>query len=273
VEGRAERTLRAGLLVGPRVARLCLALWAQSAMLAVGAEWQAVKSKHFLVSYACDGSVAREIADGAEKLYDTIASDLGYTRYGDFWLWDRRARILVYPTAKAFALGCDAPAWAAGKASHLRREIAFYLQGTGRLPEGILAHELAHLILNDFVGAERVPLWLAEGFAQWEQSGRKQLPSVPKAGAGCHIPFAVWANLDIRRERDPERVGKYYAQSASVVGFLIQEYGGERFGRFCRALRDGKLMEEALESVYADSITSLAQLEKAWLRRVEGGRQ
>jgi hypothetical protein len=32
-------------------------------------------------------------------------------------------------------------------------------------------------------------------------------------------------------------------------------------------------MEEALESVYADSITSLAQLEKAWLRRVEGGRQ
>jgi hypothetical protein len=55
-----------------------------------------------------------------------------------------------------------------------------------------------------------------------------------------------------------------------VVGFLIAAFGGERFGRFCRALRDGKIMDKALETAYADQVPSLARLEASWIKYLEG---
>jgi hypothetical protein len=124
--------------------------------------------------------------------------------------------------------------------------------------------------MDDFIGAERLPLWVAEGFAQWEQYGRKLLSfGLEPHGIG-RMPFAEWVDFDVRREPDSGRAARYYRQSASVVGFLISEFGGERFGSFCRGLRDGKKVEDALKAAYADQVPGLAQLEKAWANYVEG---
>lgn len=240
---------------------------------AIGAEeinWRLEKSKHFLVHYTVDGEEAKDVATRAEHYYDAIAADLGFTRYGDFWLWDRRVKILIYPTAEAFATACQAPVWAAGRADAKRREIAGYHQGGKGFVEGILPHEIAHLILNDFVGSDRLPLWVSEGFAQWEQFGRDPRAVEHGRQAAARLPFKEWAEFNVRREPDREKAERYYRQSASVVGFLIATYGGDRFGRFCRALRDGKIMDEALESAYPDHVPGLAQLEAAWVKFMEG---
>ena len=136
--------------------------------------------------------------------------------------------------------------------------------------EGVLPHELAHLILNDFVSSDRLPLWVSEGFAQWEQSGRDTLSIVHGVQGVERLAFAEWAGFNVRREPGREMAERYYRQSASVVGFLIATYGGERFGRFCRALRDGKVVDKALEAAYPDHVPGLAQLEAAWVKYVEG---
>jgi hypothetical protein len=63
----------------------------------------------------------------------------------------------------------------------------------------------------------------------------------------------------------PEQlINTFYLQSASLVGFMRERYGQDRFSRFCRELRAGKTMDKALQAVYTDYFKDLKGLEKAW---------
>lgn len=226
--------------------------------------WQETRSTHFIVRHTGDEPLARGVAERAEAYYSSIAADLGYTRYQKFWLWDNRVKILIYPTAQAFATACNAPAWAAGRASHERHEIATYRQSGPPFLADLLPHELSHLVLGDFIGRERIPLWLSEGFAQWEES-RDHTPPNPSC---LPLRFTLHELMaaDIRTDPDTTRVALFYTQSASLVGFLIRSHGGEAFGAFCRALRDGKPVEAALITAYPGAYPSLDVLEQKWLK-------
>lgn len=237
------------------------ALLAGGAQAASSNDWQVVKSQHFLVHHRGDAGFAGRVAERAEAYYDTIAGDLGYTRRSGFWLWENRVRILVYPTADAFRADSAAPAWAVGRASGKRHEIAGVQADGDRFLTQVLPHEMAHLVLEEFVG-ERLPLWLSEGLAQWEQEGRRSRV----AGGGESFALKDLMALDIRKEQDPRRVQVYYAQCASLVGFLVATQGGDRLGVFCRGLRDGKDTAHALAAAYPDIAGTLDDLERAWKR-------
>jgi hypothetical protein len=223
-------------------------------------EWQVLKSSHFLVMHRADEEFAKRVLDKAESSYTVISSDLGFTRYQNFWVWDNRVKILIYPTAAEFVAACKAPVWALGQASYARHEIACYQQSGPGFLNSLLPHELSHLILADYVGVDRVPLWLAEGFAQWEQEGRSSSGGRPEKW----IRLADLLEMDIRRNASPQQVALFYAQSASVVGFMISSYGGAAFGKFCKALRDGKTVEAALVVAYAGDIPTVERLEEKW---------
>jgi hypothetical protein len=64
-------------------------------------------------------------------------------------------------------------------------------------------------------------------------------------------------------------VNTYYAQSMSLVGFLIEQYGSNDFAHFCRQLRDGKTLEEALLSVYPLYIRNIDEFEEQWRKYLE----
>ena len=222
--------------------------------------WKIVKGKHFVVRHTGSDSDAEALAAEAERCYRDIAADLGYTRFDGYWLWDKRVAIMIYSNAQAFAEACDAPAWAAGRANYERREIATYA-GSGRaFSTNVLPHEIAHLVLSDVVGGRRLPLWIQEGVAQWEQ-GRAAVPArrLPEP-----MPLAELAAADVRQAADPRFVTRFYMQAASVVGFLVSVYGGERFGNFCRSLRDGKTVEDAFAEAYNGQLKTLGDLERAW---------
>ena len=239
-----------------------LLLFPAMAPAATTQKWQKVKSPHFIVLHTGDESFAKRVCDQAESYYTAIASDLGFTRYQNFWVWDNRVTILIYPTARDFTEACQAPVWAVGRASYERHEIASFQQSGPGFLTSLLPHELSHLILSDYIGHDRVPLWLTEGFAQWEQEGRKSA-GFPRA-QGFRLKDLVVA--DIRQDPDPQRVAAFYAQSASVVGFMITAYGGAAFGTFCKALRDGKTVEAALATAYPADLPTLEIMEQKWLK-------
>jgi len=56
----------------------------------------------------------------------------------------------------------------------------------------------------------------------------------------------------------------YYLESASLVGYLIDKFGSESFSAFCRELRDGKTIEEALSIAYPARISNITELEDGW---------
>lgn len=227
-------------------------------------EWQELKSQHFIVMYSGDQAFAEKFANRAEQYYQQITTDLGFTRFKDFWLWDHRARIVIYPSVAEFRSASKAPSWAIGRASVSRHEIAGSRDDSEHFLSNVLPHEMSHLILAEFIGADRLPHWLSEGVAQWEQAGNKANISVHFRLN--YIPLEKLFVLDIRKEQNTAYAMLFYAECASLVGYLINQYGSESFGRLCRALREGKSTTDAISSAYPDTDGSIAKLEAAWLK-------
>ena len=228
--------------------------------------WQEIKSRHFIILHTGDSAFAEKVARQAEQYYETITTDIGFTRFTGFWLWEHRARILIYPTAGEFRTESKAPGWASGRASASRHEIAGSRSDDEVFLRKVLPHEIAHLILSEFIGADRLPHWIAEGVSQWEQEGRGQTAGFP-FGTDT-IPLETLITMDVRKESRPATVRLYYAQCASLVSFLITEHGASPFARLCRALQDGKSSAEALAHAYPGVAGSLTSLEAAWLKAV-----
>lgn len=248
------------------------ALMFAGCMDARAVQWQEVRSEHFIVYYLEDKPFAGEVSRRAEEYYRRIAADLGYVRYSGFWKWDERAKIYIYRTHEEFLEETNIPRkWAKGVARYEKKEIASF-RAHGDFLDGLLPHEIAHLIFRDFVGfplsGEGVPLWIDEGVAQWaEKNTKTRAGGLMRAHlrSGVHIPFSDLTELDVRKVDDQGMAHLFYVQSITIIDFLIQKYGGERFTRFARGLRDGKSVDAALSAAYTNYIAGINDLEKKWI--------
>ncbi len=258
-------------------------------------EEQQLKGDHFIIFFTTDKDFAERVLDKAEHDYDRIAADLGYARYSNFWTWANRVKIYIYPDHACFLNESGQPEWSAGMANYAKKEILTF-SGCQNFLISVLPHEIAHLIFRDFVGFKSViPLWLDEGVAQWEEEFRRnEIKMITKSYLEDDTLLSLedMMELDIRTVQDTDKLhlrttnvaghanffiidGKtlvrlYYLQSASLVGFLIEEYGATNFTNFCRKLRDGKNLEAALHSVYPTCLSSISELEQKWVEYLEG---
>ena len=238
---------------------------------------------------------SEEVLRKAEVYYERIAEDLGYQRASEFWTWDKRVKIYLYADHDSFIKASDHPAWAGGMADYDSKTIRSYF-GSKEFTDTILPHEIAHLIFRDFVGFKgAVPLWLDEGVAQWTEEKKRE--EVKRAVKGMLMRNGLLTmddmmklpidsiksgeNVYIRptRTRSGEKgvlfltgnnlITTYYVQSVSLVGFLIEKFGKNDFTGFCRALRDGKDLEEALTTVYGTRIRNLNDFDDQWKDYIE----
>lgn len=266
------------------------------AMTSFAQDWQELKGDHFLAYFTRDEVFAREVLNKAEVYYQRISSDLGYPRYTEFWTWDKRVKIYIHPDRDSFSKATNEPGWSEGMADYKNKQIISYAWSKG-FTDSLLPHEIAHLIFRDFVGFKgEVPLWLDEGVAQWEENAnRERIKSMAKELYRKDLLLSLedMMRLDIRRyvstdkiyirstlSKDKEKVAliisgdtlinTYYLQSVSLVGFLIERYGTYSFAGFCRQLRDGGKLEEALNQAYPD-IHSLKEFENRWRKYLENG--
>jgi len=235
---------------------------------AVAQDWEILKGKHFLVYYLEDKIFAKEVMKEAERYYNKIAGDLGYARYDKFWQWDDRVKIYIYRYKDEFISSTGAIKWATGMVRYDKKEISSFMENE-RFLDSLLPHELTHLIFRDFVGyGGHIPLWIDEGVAQWEEKYKKKIAiNAVKMliKEGSIIPIAELTHTDIRVKEDSTLARNFYAEAATVIGFLIDRFGGTRFTQFCRELRDGKDMNDALSSAYSNKIRNIDELEGKWI--------
>lgn len=253
-------------------------------------EWQEISGDHFFVYFTHDERFAKDVLDKAEVYYRWIATELGYPRYSEFWTWDRRVKIYIYSDRDSFIKATGQPDWSEGVAVYKQKQIISYAWSQGFL-ESLLPHEIAHLIFRDFVGFKgEIPLWLDEGVAQWsEEAKRRNVKAIAKKlfNEDALLSIEDLMKLDIRNIKEKNRVyirptrtkdkqdgvllisveqlvSNYYVQSVSLVGFLIEKYGSDSFAHFCRQLRDGKTLEEAIRFAYPTHMSNLKELEDRW---------
>jgi hypothetical protein len=240
------------------------------------ADWNEIKGKHFLVYYleGKDYSPAREILLRAEDYYQKIGSRIGFTRYSDFWTWEQRAKIFVFPDQAFYMRATGQPEWSTGYADNdfralQSRAIVTYYQ-EDEFIDGLLPHEIGHLILHDFITEEvSIPIWFDEGIAQlFEKNKSRAADGIMRQllDRDAYIDFDILMRWDIRKEADQEKALVFYAQSLSVVEFMIKRYGADNFAQLCRNLRDRKNFNAALQNAYSSQLADLKDLEAKWLK-------
>jgi hypothetical protein len=120
-------------------------------------------------------------------------------------------------------------------------------------PLDVLRHELAHIVTRQAVKGpfSNIPAWLDEGAAVHAQS---RLLS-GEAGA---LELAIRSNdvLSVRSmtssslARSSSNVSLFYAEAGSVVSFLVETQGEEKFAQLFAVLKEGATIDKALQAVY-----------------------
>jgi len=126
----------------------------------------------------------------------------------------------------------------------------------------ILRHELTHVVTR--VAGEGpyggVPAWLDEGTAMYAQSE-------PGEGFTSALDGAVDRDrlLSVRSMTsptgDPDKVTLFYGEAWSLVSFMVEEYGEERFAQLYAVFKEGSTTDKALQQVYGFDQDGL---EDAW---------
>ncbi|OVE76584.1 hypothetical protein BVX97_00720 [bacterium E08(2017)] len=256
-----------GAQASGRVIVLACLLFVHTSSVYADERWSELKGKHFIIYHKDNERFASKVLSRAEKEYRRITNSLGFSRKSGFWLWEDRARVYLYSNKQEFQLATDAPGWANGRADYKSRTI-HGIEGNNIFVDSVLPHEIAHLIFREFIGFDsNVPLWLDEGVAQWEDPIARD-----KARRAARVLFdqnklmslAQITSMDVQTLAESEKAVEFYAQSVSLVGFMIEKYGTQRFTTFCRQLRDGRSMDDALRFTYPQGLRSIKELEVRW---------
>lgn len=237
--------------------------------------WREEKGIHFIIKYPRDSefSWGNRALREAEKYYDQIALKIGYPRYQNYWTWNDRVLITVFEDSETFSRETGQPEWSRGGANTdyallSARLIITYKQGE-RFFNGVLPHEISHLMLQDMIGHDKqIPIWFNEGVAQLQEELRREKADLymkKMIGQNKFIPFPELFSKDVRQYSDQSQTSLFYAQSVSIVGFLISRYGSSEFAQLCGYLRDGFSFDQALKSTYVFQLNSIGEFQFKWL--------
>ena len=224
--------------------------------------WQTEKSQHFIIYYQEDTTgFVKELINQAEKYYNSIVDELGFRRF-DFWSWDNRAKIYLYKDNSSYLKDTQRAAWSGAMVSIKTRTIKTYI-GQNNFFDSILPHEMTHIIFREFIGDRKdLPLWLDEGVA----CSQEKTSLANRLGIAKNIinqnSYLKFENLFEIRDSTLIVPYTFYAESASIIVFLIEEYGSDKFLDFCRKLRDAEPWKQSLLGVY--HFFNFEEMEQGW---------
>lgn len=226
-------------------------------------EWFTKKDTHFIIYYnpGVDNAYVSRLLTKAEKYYSDITDVFGFRRF-NFWTWDKRCKIYLYSSYEDYYNNTKQPEWSKASVQIGARTIhtpsleQFFI-------DTILPHEMGHLIFREFVGSSVVqPLWLDEGIATFVEGneGRRLAYAKKIVKTSSFIPLGELTEINLSNISDPD---VFYAEAASLIEFMLHQYGREKFVEYCRRLRDQENWYQALQDVYGFS--DLAQMNAQWV--------
>ena len=124
------------------------------------------------------------------------------------------------------------------------------------MDRGLIVHESAHLLFDQAIGATALPApsWLDEGFASYMD------PSVKVFSGGSLSSRTNSLRAMNTVTGTPHAIGTFYQKSLSVVAFMIDEFGEEKFQRFIGQLSNGNTVDVSLLSAYGFDVDGLDAL-------------
>lgn len=241
---------------------------ASAALKIEGNKWKHAESDHFIIHYQLQDVKDRLIRE-AEYYYWKIQDDLKLTKD----LADHKSHIFVFQ---------DDDSWNAFQAIASMHGIAgvtmgdefycYYPKKKDKDNSGTVAHEMTHLVFNRFFTG-RPPLWLNEGFAEYQAHNAyqslygKRLGAINKdASMVSQIDFldmTRWTtykpNMSINQA--------FYVKSQVAVGLLVDKGGPERFVEFINTMIHNPDFAAAFDRHYRDVFKEMDKFLKELARK------
>lgn len=230
-------------------------------------QWQELHSASFtLYWYHGDSGFARRLADAGEEGLDLLAGDIGARprRPIEVYIYNGAGDLqdsLVYPDP-----------WTGGQAFTEYSIVALGVGTSGaevEWGEGAMAHEMAHLVVHQVTMngyGVSLPTWLDEGLAMYSEGPlASSFASVLGAAVAARQLDSV-QSLSSSFPTDPNAAYLAYAESYSLVDYLLERHGGqERMLAFLAGIRGGSGYEEALQEAYGLAPSALDAQWKSYL--------
>jgi hypothetical protein len=229
-------------------------------------DWQSIegegKDVHWSVYWVQGDVVFGQTAlNVAVKSLDEIQRDLGTPVPSDI-------RIYVYPSEEDLqsALNLSGYEWAGGQARPELNAILVGIPNTLSAPgemDRLIPHELSHLLVYQAVGQRlgQVPPWLDEGLASlYERRPDPDRQALLEQALEQDRLFSLEA-LCASFPIDESTARLAYAQSASVVAYLREQYGSQVLHDLLMAYADNASCEAGVTRVLGKNLKGL---ETAW---------
>ncbi len=212
--------------------------------------------------YSGDESFARELLAAVQQALVRLNEFAGVEI-------ERPVKLYIYASAQDLQGSMIFPQEWTGGVAFTRYGIMAIGIATDNLEWGkrAIAHELTHLIVDQVTlnPYGDLPTWLDEGLALHSEG--ELLPafvaSLNQAISGDSLisvqslasPFSVYAS----------EASLSYAESYSIVRFLIVSYGQDKMFELLSTFRAGSTYDGALETVYGFDMDGLDELWRGWL--------
>ncbi len=228
-------------------------------------DWHSVESSAVtLFWYEGDEAFAQQLLDVCDTAIETIATDIGAGV-------DRHVVFYIYSSAddlrNAMVYSQD---WTGGVAFTDYGIIAIGI-GPGDMEWGIrsLRHELTHLVVHSltFNPFENLPTWLDEGLAMHSEGPASEPFVSVLRSAVLNNQLISLRTLNGPFSSDTQAAYLSYAQSLSVVSYLLDNYGPEAMHQLLMSLSRGETVDSALTQSYGSDLNGI---ETAWRAAVKG---
>ncbi len=222
--------------------------------------------------YGQNQSFGQAVMSEAQKALTTIASNTGATP-------NKTVNISVYTSGQDYSASVmGVPEWSGGEEVSQYNAVFVIIQPgalTSDLPA--VAHELTHVVVNQIIfnPYNSIPFWLNEGLAVHVQFSGLDLPSQFTSALSTAITNNTL--ISVRSLSDPfsaypDKANLSYAESVSIVAYLINQYGSTKMNQLLDTFQQGSTYDGALEANYGFDMDGLFTQWKNWVTANNGNK-
>lgn len=204
--------------------------------------------------YEGDEHFAQELMDASQRGLLRLSSDIGTFP-------EKLVKIFVYASANDLRGSMIFPQEWTGGAAFTEFDTIVIGISPGNIDWGkeALVHELTHMVVHQAVFSPygQLPTWLDEGLAMYNEgelsfSLQSRLDEAAKADSLISV-----RSLCSSFSAEPEAAYLSYAESYSLVEYLLINYGQDKMLKLLTLFKEGSTYDEALSQVYGFDVFGL----------------
>lgn len=224
------------------------------------------ETEHFSI-HTTKKETSKDISIMVEDIFLNLCSDLRYNPS-----LAKKIKIFIFGNREEYASKIRHAGWSVGKVIYGKN--SFYSYEYVNL-KGLVYHELTHLLFYHFLKRNYIPeqmRWLSEGLAMYEESRfvKSKLVAILESQVNILKEGKLLSMEDLIRAEalngnNKFKINTWYAQSYSLVKFMIETQGREKFNAVCLSFSKNNDFNASLKNVYGSSIKDVNDLHSKWI--------